>query len=130
MTYIHPGFFFEYHTKEDLPEITPKLAMQKIFIRSGEIRYKYNTTDTRPKKNEEFKKLYWHISEVADFLKESNSTIRYWCNELGLNPKSHIKRDRNFTEKEFNRMKYAQHLIRVEGLHFWKIKELIKDNKI
>lgn len=63
-------------------------------------------------------KLFYSISEVADILQESVSTVRFWTNSFPklLSPKRTAKGNRQYTEEEIETLKQIKHLLKNEGL--------------
>lgn len=63
-------------------------------------------------------KLYYSISETADILQESVSTVRFWTNSFPklLSPKRTAKGNRQYTADEIETLKQLKHLLKTEGL--------------
>lgn len=64
------------------------------------------------------KKLYYSISETAEMLGESVSTVRFWSNNFDrfLSPRRNAKGNRMFVEKELEVLKKIKYLTRDCGL--------------
>lgn len=76
------------------------------------------------------KKLYYSISEVAEMLEESVSTIRFWSNNFDkhLNPKRNGKGNRLYVEKDLDTLKRIKLLTREEGLSLEAVSRRLADN--
>lgn len=75
------------------------------------------------------KKLYYSISEVAEILEESVSTVRFWSNTFAksLSPKRNGKGNRLYVEKELETLRRIRHLTRVEGLSLEAVARKLSD---
>lgn len=80
-----------------------------------------------PYKEKTITKLYWSIGEVATELGVNTSLIRYWEKEFGsIKPRRNAKGDRLFTEKEIERLRQIQHLVKEEGFTLQGAKEKLR----
>ncbi len=62
---------------------------------------------------EEIKKLYYSIREVADMLGEKQYVLRYWETEFDtLHPKKNRAGNRVYTEEDIEALKVVQRLLR------------------
>ena len=81
----------------------------------------------------EDKKLYYSISEVAGIVDESQPTLRFWEKEFGFpKPKTSKKGTRFYTKEDIDDVKVIHHLLRNEKLTISgakaKLKSLHKDD--
>lgn len=82
-----------------------------------------------PLKEKSITKLYWTIGEVATELGVNTSTIRYWEKEFdGLRPKRTGRGDRLYTEKEIERLRRIQHLVKEQGYTLQGARERLRDS--
>lgn len=71
---------------------------------------------------------YYSTKDVAEKLSESDSTIRYWCNQF--ENKLNIERsgrDRKFTEHNIEQLRYIQKLLRYEGFTIRQVNEILEE---
>lgn len=65
----------------------------------------------------DIEKKYYRIKDVADFINESPSTIRYWEKEFRiLNPRRSEGGTRFYTKKDIETLQKIKFLIRTKGL--------------
>ena len=81
----------------------------------------------------EDKKLYYSISEVAAMLNESQPTLRFWEKEFGFpKPKTSKKGTRFYTKEDIEDVRIIHHLLRNEKLTISgakaKLKSINKDD--
>lgn len=76
-------------------------------------------------------KLYYTISEVAQMLDETASTVRYWSNTFGryLSPKRNGKGNRLYVEKEIETLRKIKYLTRDCGLSLETAGKKLSDNE-
>ena len=76
-------------------------------------------------------KLYYSIKDVAEFVGEVPSTLRYWETEFAeLKPKRTLKGRRLYTPGDIETIRKIKFLLRTKGMHIDAAKEqLHKNNK-
>lgn len=80
--------------------------------------------------NEEIRKVYYSIGEVAELLGLNPSMIRFWEKEFEiLEPKKSRKGNRMFTEKDIENLSLIKYLLRDRGYTIPGANKRIKDNK-
>ena len=83
-----------------------------------------------PYKENEIKKIYYSIGEVAEMFKVSTSLVRYWENEFEiLKPKKNKKGNRFFTNEDIENLKIIFHLVKERGFTLEGAKNKLKENK-
>ncbi|BAV94239.1 MerR family transcriptional regulator [Ichthyobacterium seriolicida] len=76
------------------------------------------------------KKLYYTISEVADYFNVNISLIRFWEKEFEeINPKRNQKGNRYFTSKDIDNIAFIYDLLKVKGYTIEGAKEKLKNEK-
>ncbi len=61
-------------------------------------------------------RLYYNITEVADFVAVNLSTIRYWESEFKqLKPRKNGKGDRLYTKENIKTLRYIIYLLKEKG---------------
>jgi len=79
---------------------------------------------------EEIKKIYFSITEVASQLSVNASLIRFWESEFpSLKPKKDKKGNRQFTQKDIDHLKTIHFLLKEKGHTIQGAKELIKSKE-
>ena len=74
-------------------------------------------------------KTYYRIKDIAEFVGESPSTLRYWEDEFTeLNPQRGGKGRRLYTVKDLETIKKIKFLLRTKGMHITAAKEQLKNN--
>jgi len=81
----------------------------------------------------ENKKLYYSIGEVAEMLNETQPTLRFWEKEFGFpKPKTNKKGTRFYTKEDIEDIRTIHHLLRNEKLTISgakaKLKSINKDD--
>ena len=76
-------------------------------------------------------KRYYKIKDIAEFVDESPSTLRYWEREFeALNPKRGGRGRRLYTADDIETIRKIKFLLRTKGMHISSAKEqLLKNNK-
>lgn len=71
--------------------------------------------------------LYYSTGQVAEKLEESESTVRYWCDEFdeALQIKRH-GRNRSFTKRDIEKLEYIKYLLKVEKLKVRQVQEFLQ----
>ena len=83
-----------------------------------------------PYKENEIKKLFYPIGEVAQMFNVSVSSIRYWEKEFDiLKPKKNKKGNRMFTKKDVENLKIIYHLTKERGFTLEGAKRKLRENK-
>lgn len=73
-------------------------------------------------------KLFYTISEVAEMLQVSPSTIRFWENEFDmLQFSKNSKGDRRFTREDIEDLQLIYQLTKVEGYRLEASKEIMRN---
>jgi DNA-binding transcriptional MerR regulator len=76
------------------------------------------------------KKLYYTIGEVAKMFNVNTSLIRYWEKEFSIiKPKKNRKGNRLFTPKDIENIKLIYHLVKERGMTLQGAKKKLKENK-
>ncbi len=79
---------------------------------------------------QENKKLYYSIGEVAKMFDVNASLIRYWEKEFSIiKPKKNRKGNRLFTQKDIDNFHLIFHLVKERGMTLEGVKKRIKENK-
>jgi len=77
----------------------------------------------------EDKKLYYSISEVAEIFNENQSTLRFWEKEFGFpKPKTNKKGTRFFTKEDIEDIRTIHHLLRGQKLTISGAKAKLKSH--
>jgi DNA-binding transcriptional MerR regulator len=75
-------------------------------------------------------KLYYTISEVADFMKLNQSVLRYWESEFEhIQPRKTKKGDRLYTQKDIDELRLIFHLLKEKGYTIEGAKKFLKESK-
>lgn len=78
--------------------------------------------------DEELKKRYYSISEVATMFDVSTSLIRFWENEFEvLKPHKNAKGDRRFTLDNIAQMRRIYHLVKERGFTLQGAKQELRN---
>ncbi len=76
------------------------------------------------------RKLYYTIGEVAKMFNVNTSLIRYWEKEFTIiKPKKNRKGNRLFTPKDIENIKLIYHLVKERGMTLQGAKKKLKENK-
>ncbi len=82
-----------------------------------------------PYKEEETKKRYYSIGEVAKLFDVNPSLIRFWESEFDvLQPKKNRKGNRLFTQEDIENLKIIYHLVKEKGFTLNGAKDEMKKN--
>lgn len=82
------------------------------------------------KKNDEIKKVYYTIGEVADMFDVNTSLIRYWEKEFDIiKPQKNKKGNRLFRQEDIDNFYVIYHLVKELGFTLQGAKEKIQKNK-
>lgn len=74
-------------------------------------------------------KKYFRIKDVAEFVDEVPSTLRYWEEEFKeLKPKRGLKGTRLYTSQDIDTIRKIKFLLRTKGMHITAAKEQLKNN--
>lgn len=74
-------------------------------------------------------KIYYKIRDVAEFISENPSTIRYWEKEFNIvNPVRSNGGTRYYTKRDIENLKKIKYLIRTQGLKIEAAKFQLKNN--
>lgn len=74
-------------------------------------------------------KLFYNIKDVAEFVGESPSTLRYWEGEFNeLNPIRTPKGRRQYTPQNIETIRKIKFLLRTKGMHIDAAKEQLRRN--
>ena len=75
--------------------------------------------------------MYYSIKEVASFLKEAESTLRYWEKEFPgvISPKRNDSGVRYYSEKDIEDIQLVKYLIRDCGLTLEGVRKRLKTDK-
>ena len=74
-------------------------------------------------------KKYFRIKDIAEFVGENTSTLRYWESEFReLKPKRGEKGRRLYTPDDIDTIKKIQFLLRTKGMHISAAKEQLRKN--
>jgi len=73
--------------------------------------------------------LYYTTGQVAEMLGESDSTIRFWCNEfdefLKIEKTGPSGKRRQFTSTDIKKLEYIKYLLKEENLSIKQVKEFL-----
>lgn len=76
-------------------------------------------------------KLYYTITEVAEYLNVNASLIRFWEKEfIQLKPKKSTKGNRQFTKDDVETLKTIYYLVKERGFTLQGAKEKLKKGKL
>lgn len=77
------------------------------------------------------KPIYYSTGQVADILRENDSTIRYWCIQFNniLNIKT-SGRNRQFTETDIEKLRYIQKLLRKDNFTIKQVQEIATEQQL
>ncbi|MCR5298760.1 MAG: MerR family transcriptional regulator [Paludibacteraceae bacterium] len=77
------------------------------------------------------KKIYFSIKEVASFIGVEQSNLRYWEKEFAekLKTRRDSKNRRQYTAKDVKTLRTIYHLLKVKGLSIEAARERLKDKK-
>jgi DNA-binding transcriptional MerR regulator len=82
-----------------------------------------------PVKDEEPKKMFYSIGEVATLFSVNTSLIRFWEGEFDLiRPHKNKKGNRLFTQKDVDNFHIIYHLVKERGFTLQGAKEKMKGN--
>lgn len=74
-------------------------------------------------------KLYYRIKDIAEFVDEAPSTLRYWEQEFEeLRPKRGGKGTRLYTSQDLETIRKIKFLLRTKGMHISAAKEQLHRN--
>lgn len=74
-------------------------------------------------------KIYYRIKDVADFLNEAPSTLRFWEKEFpDLKPTRSNGGVRLYTAKDIDNFRILKYLIRTKGMRLEMAKQQLHDN--
>lgn len=74
-------------------------------------------------------KLYYRIKDIAEFIDESPSTLRFWEEEFKeLTPKRGEGGRRLYTVRDLETLRKIKYLLRTKGMHISAAKEQLKKN--
>lgn len=74
-------------------------------------------------------KRYYRIKDIAEFVGENPSTLRYWESEFDiLKPKRGGKGRRLYTSTDLDNIRKIQFLLRTKGMHISTAKEQLRNN--
>ena len=74
-------------------------------------------------------KTFFRIKDIAEFVGENTSTLRYWESEFDeLKPKRGGKGRRLYTAADIDTIKKIKFLLRTKGMHSAAAKEQLKKN--
>ena len=131
-------------TKKVKPAVKPIVTKEEIIIeeevklkekgKRGRKSYKemYNSADLINIPDDETldKKLYYSISEVAEWFNVNPSLLRFWESEFDiLQPRKNKKGDRFFSPTEIKKIELIHHLLRNRKFTIPGAKEYLKKNK-
>lgn len=75
-------------------------------------------------------KLYYSIKEVAEFVGEEPSTLRYWETEFReLAPRRSGGGRRQYTSADIETIRIIRYLLRTKGMHISLAKEQLRTNR-
>ncbi len=82
-----------------------------------------------PVKDEEPKKMFYSIGEVARLFNVNTSLIRFWEGEFDIiRPQKNKKGNRLFTQKDVDNFHIIYHLVKERGFTLQGAKEKMKGN--
>lgn len=74
-------------------------------------------------------KKYYRIKDVAEFVDEAPSTLRYWEEEFKeLKPSRGLKGTRLYSPKDIETIRKIKFLLRTRGMHISAAKEQLNSN--
>lgn len=74
-------------------------------------------------------KSYYRIQDVASFVDENPTTLRYWEKEFNeLKPKRGEKGRRLYSPGDIETIRIIKFLLRIKGLHIAAAKEQLRNN--
>lgn len=74
-------------------------------------------------------KLYYTIRDIAEFVGENPSTLRYWETEFKeLNPTRTSKGRRQYSPQDLDTIRKIKFLLRTKGMHIDAAKEQLRKN--
>lgn len=74
-------------------------------------------------------KKYYRIKDIAEFIDEAPSTLRYWESEFKeLRPKRGEKGRRLYTSEDLETIRKIKFLLRTKGMHISAAKEQLQNN--
>ena len=78
----------------------------------------------------EYTKSFYKISEVADFVDESSTTLRYWEKEFPdtIKPVRHTGKIRYYTPEVIEKVKLIKYLLRERGMRIEAVKQELRVN--
>lgn len=77
----------------------------------------------------DYTKNYYRIKDVADFLEEAPSTLRFWEKEFPhLQPKRSTGGARLYTPKDIENFRIVKYLIRTKGMRLEAAREQLRSN--
>lgn len=83
-----------------------------------------------PKLPDENQRVHYSIGEVADYLKENASAIRYWSNNFPeIKPSTNKKGKRYYSRSDFETLVQLHYLIRSKKMTFPGAKAYLKNNR-
>ncbi len=75
-------------------------------------------------------KIYYSISEVAEYLNVNRSLIRFWEKEFEIiKPKKNSRGNRVFTKNDLNNLSLIHHLLKEKKYTIKGAKKRIRENK-
>tara|TARA_B100001113_G_C20579407_1_gene392498 strand:+ start:101 stop:433 length:333 start_codon:yes stop_codon:yes gene_type:complete len=75
-------------------------------------------------------KIYYSISEIAEYLKVNTSLIRFWEKEFDIiKPKKNSKGNRIFTKNDVDNLSLIHHLLKEKKYTIKGAKKKIRENK-
>lgn len=78
---------------------------------------------------EEFGKMYYKISDVAEMLGVATSTLRYWEKEFpGISPRRSRTNQRYYSPENIRKLRIINYLVRDKGLRIEAAKEELEKN--
>lgn len=109
-------------------------AKEKIFFQKYlDSLVKYNRdelNDDDKVSYDDFKKLYYSISEVAEWFKVNPSLLRFWESEFDiLQPRKNRKGDRLFKKEDIKNLELIYYLLRNKKYSIEGAKDYLKNNK-
>jgi DNA-binding transcriptional MerR regulator len=80
---------------------------------------------------ENFEKLFYTITEVAEMFKVNASLIRFWEKEFEiLKPRKSNKGNRLYTKKDIENLRVIYHLVKEKGFTLQGAKEKLKEKPV
>lgn len=81
-------------------------------------------------KDENIRKLYYSIGEVAEMFGVNASLIRFWEKEFdSIKPKKNNKGNRLFTADDIDTLQLIHNLVKVQGMTLEGAKKYLKENR-